>query len=68
MNSIIYIFPFYFQRVLVIVHHDLDAICSMKILQSLFKCDSRVYALEPVAGVQDFKLAYERYRHEVSIT
>ncbi|KAI5722887.1 hypothetical protein M8J76_015316 [Diaphorina citri] len=53
------------KRVLVIVHHDLDAICSMKILQSLFKCDSRVYALEPVAGVQDFKLAYERYRHEI---
>uniref|UniRef100_A0A8D9EFB5 Cell division control protein 45 homolog n=2 Tax=Cacopsylla melanoneura TaxID=428564 RepID=A0A8D9EFB5_9HEMI len=53
------------KRVLIVVHHDLDAICSVTILQTLFKCDSRVYALEPVGGVEDLKQAYERYRHDI---
>lgn len=53
------------KRVLIIVHHDLDAICTVKILQNLFKCDSRVYALEPVSGIEEFKQAYERYRHDI---
>lgn len=39
------------KRILVIVNHDLDAICASKILQSLFKYDHIQYTVVPIMGM-----------------
>lgn len=53
------------QRVLLLVHYDVDAICSCKILQELFKCDNISYTLVPVGGIADLKTAYEENNEEI---
>ncbi|KAJ8710983.1 hypothetical protein PYW07_008225 [Mythimna separata] len=52
-------------RVLLLVHYDVDAICTCKILQSLFKCDNVSYTLVPVGGIAELKQAYEENNEEV---
>ncbi|XP_028171386.1 cell division control protein 45 homolog [Ostrinia furnacalis] len=52
-------------RVLLLVHYDVDAICACKILQGLFKCDNISYTLVPVGGVSELKTAYEENNEEI---
>ncbi|KAL0818601.1 hypothetical protein ABMA28_009034 [Loxostege sticticalis] len=52
-------------RVLLLVHYDVDAICTCKILQGLFKCDNISYTLVPVGGVSELKTAYEENNEEI---
>ncbi|RVE49098.1 hypothetical protein evm_006219 [Chilo suppressalis] len=52
-------------RVLLLVHYDVDAICTCKILQGLFKCDNISYTLVPVGGVAELKNAYEENNEEI---
>ncbi|XP_045503778.1 cell division control protein 45 homolog [Colias croceus] len=52
-------------RVLLIVHYDVDAVCACKILQDLFKCDNISYTLVPVGGVSELKTAYEENNEEI---
>ena len=40
-------------RALVLVNFDVDALCAIKILQYLFKCDQILYTLVPVQGRSD---------------
>lgn len=37
-----------FQRILVLVHSDIDSICASKVLQSLFRADHILYTIVPV--------------------
>ncbi|XP_072934113.1 cell division control protein 45 homolog [Epargyreus clarus] len=52
-------------RVLLLVHYDVDAICACKILQGLFKCDNISYTLVPVGGISELKTAYEENNEEI---
>lgn len=52
-------------RVLLLVHYDVDAICTCKILQGLFKCDNVSYTLVPVGGIAELKRAYEENNEEI---
>ncbi|CAB3222245.1 unnamed protein product [Arctia plantaginis] len=52
-------------RVLLLVHYDVDAICTCKILQGLFKCDNVSYTLVPVGGISELKQAYEENNEEI---
>lgn len=54
-----------FQRCLLLVNFDIDAICACKILQNLLKNDSVVYTIAPVRGIQDMVEAYEDNCEEV---
>ena len=59
------IFSFLFQRVLVLVSFDIDAICACKILQALFHCDSVQYTLVPVVGKMDWERAFSEHAEQV---
>ncbi|KAE8747250.1 hypothetical protein FOCC_FOCC006042 [Frankliniella occidentalis] len=52
-------------RVLLFVNYDIDAICSARILQYLFRCDTISYTLVPISGIQELRLAYEENCEEV---
>ncbi|CAG9558897.1 unnamed protein product [Danaus chrysippus] len=52
-------------RVLLLVHYDVDAICACKILQDLFKCDNISYTLVPVGGISELKSAYDENNEEI---
>ncbi|XP_026728688.1 cell division control protein 45 homolog [Trichoplusia ni] len=52
-------------RVLLLVHYDVDAICTCKILQSLFKCDNVSYTLVPVGGIAELRQAYDENNEEI---
>ncbi|PZC80648.1 hypothetical protein B5X24_HaOG214215 [Helicoverpa armigera] len=52
-------------RVLLLVHYDVDAICTCKILQGLFKSDNVSYTLVPVGGIGELKQAYEENNEEI---
>ncbi|XP_047514137.1 cell division control protein 45 homolog [Pieris napi] len=52
-------------RVLLLVHYDVDAVCACKILQDLFKCDNISYTLVPVGGISELKTAYEENNEEI---
>ncbi|XP_045454158.1 cell division control protein 45 homolog [Melitaea cinxia] len=52
-------------RVLLLVHYDVDAVCACKILQDLFKCDNISYTLVPVGGISDLKTAYDENNEEI---
>ncbi|XP_059054780.1 cell division control protein 45 homolog [Achroia grisella] len=52
-------------RVLLLVHCDVDAVCTCKILQELFKCDNISYTLVPVGGISELKTAYEENSEEI---
>jgi len=54
------------QRLLLLVNYDIDAICTCKILQCLFRCDSIIYTLVPVQGITDLQKAYEENSEEVT--
>ena len=41
------------ERVLVLVHKEVDSVCATKILQYLFQCDNVCYTLVPVGGKKD---------------
>uniref|UniRef100_A0A2P2I587 Cell division control protein 45 homolog n=1 Tax=Hirondellea gigas TaxID=1518452 RepID=A0A2P2I587_9CRUS len=53
------------QRVLVLVHFDLDAICSGKILQSLFHADHILYTLCPVLTHTDLHTTVQNHKEQV---
>jgi len=48
-------------RVLIFVNNDVDSVCSMKILQYLFKCDHVLYTLIPVTGKKDMYTEYQQH-------
>lgn len=50
---------------LLLVHYDVDAICTCKILQGLFKCDNISYTLVPVGGISELKQAYDENNEEI---
>ncbi|GBP23878.1 Cell division control protein 45 homolog [Eumeta japonica] len=52
-------------RVLLLVHYDVDAICTCKILQNLFKCDNIPYTLVPIGGIAELRTAYEENNEEI---
>ncbi|KOB76537.1 CDC45-related protein [Operophtera brumata] len=52
-------------RVLLLVHLDVDAICTCRILQGLFKSDNISYTLVPVGGIAELKTAYEENNQEI---
>ncbi|XP_034235913.1 cell division control protein 45 homolog [Thrips palmi] len=52
-------------RVLLFVNYDIDAICAVRILQYLFRCDSILFTVVPVSGVQELRQAYEENCEEV---
>ncbi|XP_041972251.1 cell division control protein 45 homolog [Aricia agestis] len=52
-------------RVLLLVHYDVDAVCACKILQDLFQCDNISYTLVPVGGISELKTAYEENNEEI---
>jgi len=49
------------ERILVLVNNDVDSVCSMKILQHLFKCDSVQYTLIPITGKKDMYTEYNAH-------
>lgn len=53
------------KRILLLVNHDIDAICACKILQCLFRYDSIIYTLVPVQGITDLQNAYEENSEEI---
>ncbi|KDR16293.1 cell division control protein 45 homolog [Zootermopsis nevadensis] len=53
------------KRILLLVNYDIDAICTCKILQYLFRCDSIIYTLVPVQGITDLQNAYEENCEEI---
>lgn len=48
-----------------LVHYDVDAICTCKIIQGLFKSDNITYTLVPVGGIAELKTAYEENSEEI---
>ncbi|XP_018008865.1 cell division control protein 45 homolog [Hyalella azteca] len=54
------------KRVLVLVHSDLDAICSGKILQALFRADHILYTLCPVLTLSDLLTAVKSHKEQIS--
>lgn len=53
------------KRVLVIVNYDVDAICTSKILQALFKYDNMVYSIVPIMGSSGMVRAYNENKDDV---
>ncbi|XP_031550751.1 cell division control protein 45 homolog [Actinia tenebrosa] len=53
------------ERVLVLVSMDVDALCSCKILQWLFKCDNIQYTLVPISGKEDLAKAYLEHSDQI---
>lgn len=50
---------------MLLVHYDVDAICTCRILQGLFKSDNISYTLVPVGGISELKTAYEENNEEI---
>lgn len=58
---------FYFlQRILLLVNHDVDAICACKILHCLLRSDNVVYTSVAVQGMKDLEDAYKDNCDKVS--
>ena len=47
------------ERILLIANLDVDAVCAVKILQTLLQCDNVQYTLVPVKGKEDLIRAFE---------
>ena len=47
------------ERILLIANLDVDAVCAVKILQTLLQCDNVQYTLVPVQGKADLIRAFE---------
>lgn len=54
-----------FQRILLLVHYDIDGICACKILQNLLQYKDILYTLSVVRGVEDLKGAYQENCNDV---
>lgn len=55
------------QRVVLIAHQDVDALCSVKILTSLFKTEGVSYILLSCNGIDDLKTKYLEYASQSNI-
>jgi cell division control protein 45 len=53
------------KRILVVVNFDVDAICTAKILGSLFRYDNMMYTMVPVMGQSGLKRTYLEYKGDV---
>lgn len=53
------------QRVVIFVSYDVDAICSLKILQHLLKYDEILFTMVPVQGLSDLKKEFDETPNEV---
>ncbi|XP_065085250.1 cell division control protein 45 homolog [Ochlerotatus camptorhynchus] len=52
------------KRVVVIVNYDIDAICTSKILQALFKYDNMLYSIVPIMGISGMVRAYNENKDD----
>ncbi|KAK9501716.1 hypothetical protein O3M35_012391 [Rhynocoris fuscipes] len=52
------------KHVILFVNYDIDAICTCKIFQSLFRADCTLYTLVPVEGLQDLIQSYRKYSEQ----
>ncbi|KAK7865622.1 hypothetical protein R5R35_009788 [Gryllus longicercus] len=57
--------PLIGNKILLLVHYDVDAVCACKILQYLFRSDHISYTLVPVRGVEELKYAFLSFCKEV---
>lgn len=48
-------------RVVIIAHQDVDAVCTVKILTNLFKTEGVSYILLSCSGISDMKAKYDEY-------
>ncbi|XP_053687783.1 cell division control protein 45 homolog [Sabethes cyaneus] len=55
------------KRILVIVNYDIDAICTSKILQALFKYDNMLYSIVPIMGLSGVVRAYNEHKEDVKL-
>lgn len=53
------------KRILIIVNYDIDAICTSKILQALFKYDHMLYSVVPIMGLAGLQRAYSEHQGDV---
>lgn len=53
------------KRTLVIVNHDLDAICASKILQCLFRYDHIQYTVVPIMGLTGLQRAFAENKEDI---
>ncbi|XP_047097509.1 cell division control protein 45 homolog [Schistocerca piceifrons] len=53
------------KRILLLVNHDVDAICACRILHCLLRADSVVYTLVPIEGIKDLETAYKENSDQV---
>lgn len=53
------------KRTLVIVNHDLDAICASKILQCLFRYDHIQYTVVPIMGMTGLQRAFAENKEDI---
>ncbi|XP_063479419.1 cell division control protein 45 homolog isoform X4 [Symphalangus syndactylus] len=54
----------FYERVLLFVASDVDALCACKILQALFQCDHVQYTLVPVSGWQELETAFLEHKEQ----
>uniref|UniRef100_A0A023F0J3 Putative cdc45 cell division cycle 45-like protein n=1 Tax=Triatoma infestans TaxID=30076 RepID=A0A023F0J3_TRIIF len=52
------------KHIILFVNYDIDAICTCKIFQSLFRADCTLYTLVPVEGLQDLIKSYGKYSEQ----
>lgn len=53
------------QRVLIMVNYDVDAVCAVKLITTLFKYDKILFTIIPVIEQSDITKAFETYRKSV---
>jgi len=55
------------KRVIIISNSDIDAICSSKILQNLFRNDQIIFTIAPIMGMKSLKRVFDDNRSDCSI-
>ncbi|XP_018560967.1 cell division control protein 45 homolog [Anoplophora glabripennis] len=53
------------KRIFLMIHYDIDSICTCKILQSLLKYKHILYTLAVIRGIEDLKTAYRENCNDV---
>ena len=53
------------QRVLIMVNHDVDALCSVKLITTLFKYDKIRFTLIPITETDEMVKVFQTYQNSV---
>ena len=56
---------FLLQRVLVVAHHDVDAVCASQILLYLFQCDEIMHSMVSIRSADELQSVLQEYRTKV---